>query len=666
MTDSARCDGIKHCVDGFDEHRCAFHKLHERPSLHHPILVDFKKTGDMVRTSLKADRGSVDAVCPETHFWCRNKDYCLPVYVRCNGVYDCPGHEDEDGCDVYTCPGFYRCRASKVCVHVTHVCDDWPLCPQHDDELLCGQQCPLHCTCHGLAFFCNQVFAAHQFPDLRYLDAAGSGMSMNQFGDNHMLIHLSLARCRVKTVSNFTFHNLHSLDLNDNLLTEVFTHHFGRLPQLTVLFLAGNPLTSVFTALASSTSELREINILDLSRVKIPSMDHRLFVLFPNLHTLNLSQSGIQLLQWNSSQMPVTSIQKLDLRGCVIEEFPRDVLRGFLQLQLLLAANFKLCCPSVLPPGFDINHCHAIPDEVSSCDDLLGVAAHRIAVAVLAALALLGNALSFILRVWVKSSWRLSSGGVVLTHLSVADLGMGLYLATLGLADRLLAGHYVWQDVAWRRGPVCQMSGVLALSCRHAATFFITILSLDRCLHQIPITTIHLTPVKVKVMCMVVWAVSFLLASVPLTTQKGFFGQQALCLPLPHHTHSSPQSQYVFGVMVLVHFLLFILCCLCEVVSHVSGRITNASTMNKDTRPNDCQFVVLGSLASGLLYTIACLVPADSHSHRPAATHTALVYFGFVVSCAMNPYLHLYGVRVERSERIKKERLLKIVNRTRF
>ena len=147
----------------------------ERPSLSPPIIVEFERTGNKTRRSLFPGTDSVDTVCPETHFWCSDKDLCLPVYVRCNGVNDCPGHEDEEGCDVYMCPGYYRCRASKVCVHVTHVCDDWPLCPQLDDELLCNQTCPLDCTCHGLAFFCLQVFAADEYPDLRFLDARGSG-----------------------------------------------------------------------------------------------------------------------------------------------------------------------------------------------------------------------------------------------------------------------------------------------------------------------------------------------------------------------------------------------------------------------------------------------------------------------------------------------------------
>ena len=631
-----------------------------------PILVDFQKTGDITRTSLRADGSSVDAMCPETHFWCLDKDYCLPVFVRCNDVYDCPGHEDEAGCDVYTCPGFYRCRASRVCVHVTHVCDGWPLCPQHDDELLCGQQCPRQCTCHGLAFFCSQVFAAHQFPDLRYLHARGSMMNFTHLGENHMLIHLSLAKCAVRIVRNFTFQNLHSLDLSDNLLTEVSGYHFRYMPQLTVLFLAGNPVTSVFYDPTTSGPGLLKISMLDLSRVKMQSVDASLFMVFPYLHTLNLSNSGTERLQWNSSQVPVASMRKLDLRGCLIEEFPWGVLRGFPQLQLLFTDNFKLCCPSVLPPGFDLHHCHTTPNEVSSCDDLFGVAAHRIAVAVLAILALLGNTISFILRVCVNSTWRLSSGGVVLTHLSVADLGTGLYLATLGLVDRLLAGQYVWQDVAWRRGAVCHLAGVLTLSCRHAATFFITILSLDRCLHQIPTLTLRLTLVKVKVMCVAVWVSSLGLASLPLAAQWRFFGRQALCVPLPLERNDSLESHYAYGVMVLLHFALSVLCSLCEVVGYVSGKATSTEIMNKDIGLSNSLYVVLGSLTSAFLYTSACLVPTDYRTDKQKATHTALVYFGSVVSCAMNPYLHLYGARVERSKRIKAERLLRIVKRSRF
>ena len=629
------------------------------------MIIDFKPKGFIDRRPLPPDRGSRDSVCPDTHFWCPDKDYCLPVYVRCNGVNDCPGHEDEEGCDTYTCLGFYRCRASKVCLHIDHVCDDWPLCPKHDDELLCNLKCPSQCTCHGLAFFCGSVFAVHQYPDLRYLDVRGSGMNMHQLGDSHMLVHLSLARCGVKAVGNFTFPNLHSLDLSDNLLKEVHGDAFVHMRHLKVLFLAGNPLTSVFTFSAVPNIQIRQIHVLDLSRVELHTVDPNLFTVFPKLHTLNLSHSGVELLHWNSSQMSVSSLQELDLRGSVIAEFSRDVLRGCVQLQLLLTDNFKLCCPSVLPPAFDLNHCHARQDDVSSCDDLLGSATYRGAVAVLAILAVLGNVVSLTVRVCVRNTWQLSSGGVVLTHLSVADLGMGLYLATLGLADRLLAGHYVWQDVAWRRGAVCQLAGVLAMLCRHASTFFITILSLDRCIHSSRALAQRLMPTSVKVTCVVVWAVCLVLTSIPLVSAWRRFGQQAICVHLSHKRDNTLESHYAFGVMVLLHLAMFVVSSVCEVLHGVFSRVVKSSVMNKDTCDNVSKFLMFGSVTSGFLYTIACLVPTDTHTDRQTAIHTALVYFGCVVSCAMNPYLHLYGVRVERVKRIKEERLMRIVNRAR-
>ena len=655
---------MKQCVDGYDEYKCLKHSFKAgRKRVKLPIQVEFTRAGEVERSWL--DSGDVNTACPDTHFWCPDKDYCLPVFVRCNGVYDCPGHEDEKDCDVYACPGFYRCRASTVCVHVTHVCDGWPLCPQNDDELLCDQQCPQNCTCHGLAFFCRQVFAAHQFPDLRYLDVRSSRMNVHRLGDNHMLIHLSLARCGVRAVTNFTFRNLHSLDLCDNLLTEASAHHFRHMPQLTVLFLAGNPLTSVFRILSNHSMSLHKINQLDLSRVKMQSVDPGLFQVFPSLHFLNLSHSGVKLLQWYTSQMSVASLQELDLRGCEIAKFPRDVLRGFLHLQLLHTDNFKLCCPSVLPSGFDPSHCYTTPDDVSSCDDLLGSVMYRASVAVLAILALLGNVVSLTVRVCVRSTWRLSSGGVVLTHLSVADLGMGLYLATLGLADRLLAGHYVWQDVDWRRGTVCQLAGVLALSFRHAATFFVSILFMDRCVHRCQTCKPRLTPIKANIVCAVVWIYCLVQAAVPLMSQWQFFQRQALCVPLPHNMDDSLKSHYVYGVMVLAPFVMFVLCSVCELVSAVCSTGTKSTLLSKDYRSKDFHFAMWGSLASGFLYTIACLVPTDFHTDRQKATHTALVYFGLVVSCAMNPYLHLYGVREERSRRVKEERLLKIVTRSR-
>ncbi|KAL8597605.1 hypothetical protein ACOMHN_001536 [Nucella lapillus] len=61
---------------------------------------------------------------------------CLPIFTRCNGVYDCLDHQDEEGCEDLMCPGFFRCRVSTICVHNDDLCDGWSHCPLRDDELL--------------------------------------------------------------------------------------------------------------------------------------------------------------------------------------------------------------------------------------------------------------------------------------------------------------------------------------------------------------------------------------------------------------------------------------------------------------------------------------------------------------------------------------------------
>ena len=142
------------------------------------------------------------------------------------------------------------------------------------------------------------------------------------------------------------------------------------------------------------------------------------------------------------------------------------MLRGCVQQQLLLTDNFKLCCQFVLPPPFDLNQCHARQADVSSCDDIVSCATYCGAMAVLATYC---GAMAVLAILAVLGNLACLTGGVVLTHFSVADLGMGLYLATVELADRLVAGHYVWQDVSdhvarrgLEKGAVCQLTGVLA------------------------------------------------------------------------------------------------------------------------------------------------------------------------------------------------------------
>ncbi|XP_025083281.1 sortilin-related receptor-like [Pomacea canaliculata] len=112
IPDQFRCDGFWHCLDGSDEVNCPCHRVSRvKEGLPPPAVIDIDSDGAL--RGVKPLITTNQPLCPKTHFQCPGIDILLSsVYVRCNGVFDCPGKQDETACDTYTCPGYYRCRSS--------------------------------------------------------------------------------------------------------------------------------------------------------------------------------------------------------------------------------------------------------------------------------------------------------------------------------------------------------------------------------------------------------------------------------------------------------------------------------------------------------------------------------------------------------------------------
>ena len=136
------------------------------------------------------------------------------------------------GCENYTCPGFYQCRGTSACVHVSQLCDGVAQCEGWDDEMLCEFLCPHHCQCQGWAFVCRQSFPAHSFPQLRYLDAGHSLMTLGDLVNNSYLVWLSLHSCQLQELSNSSLGNLQTLDVSNNLIQSVNMDSLHYLPNL--------------------------------------------------------------------------------------------------------------------------------------------------------------------------------------------------------------------------------------------------------------------------------------------------------------------------------------------------------------------------------------------------------------------------------------------------
>ena len=656
------CDLKIDCYDGSDEF-CELERFFLNLTTLPPAVVEVDGTG---RPFLGQMKDSDE--CPVTHFRC-SQGFCLPIYLRCNGVDDCPNREDEASCESYSCSGFYRCRGSKVCLHPDHVCDGLFQCPQYDDELLCERlTCPDVCQCQGLAFVCTANFSASSYPDLRYLDASGFGIRPIYLTHNLLLIYLRLSDCSIDTQPTLELPNLRHLDLSGNELTHIDMQYFRSLKNLRVLVLSGNPLSAITNTVLSEARRmvLQSINLSDTS---LDVYNGSALAGCPNLKTLNIS--------WNVKLTAITHegfqstplLENLDVRGSPLKDFPSDLLRSLVSLKVVYADNYKLCCEAMLPQDFNVNNCHAEQDLLASCKDLLKSNVYRVFLWLFASLSIVGNVGSFVVRLYFGNKGAgLGSFSIFVTNLSIADFFMGVYLAIVGVADQVYRGEYLWYDDQWKESAVCKVAGLLCLMSTEVSAFIICLITLDRFLAlRFPFSRLHFSRGSALIACAVVWVIGIALATVPLlpmTSHWEYYSQTGICIPLPFTTNERFQGyDYSFSVMILLNFVLFLLIAVGQAFIYWSVR-SNSLSSSKKTGSRDA--TIARRLTTIVLSDFLCWFPigllgvlASTGTPIPGEVNVAVAIFVMPSNSALNPFLYTFNVLMEKRRKAQEAFLLK-------
>ena len=661
------CDGIEQCLDGADERPCVPNTLANQMKLGYTLpftgVISLDGAGNFILTTTN-ETSPASTACPDTHFQCPGSTfYCLPVYVICNGVNDCPGKEDEVACSDFVCPGFYRCRASRVCVHLSNLCDGVFQCPQHDDEIFCNATCPHDCICYGSAFFCTALFPVHMYPDLRFLEGRGSNMTPADVTANALLIHLGLAFCGLRKLDFSTLNNLRSLDVSDNKLTTVTTVSFNNFKQLKSLNLAGNPLA--LSGLFDGAT-FPSLYVLDISRVNIQRINASVMTVFPNLRSVNLSSCNVETVTDDGFQH-LGQLRVLDLRGCPMLEFPKVIFQGLEVLQHVYADNYKICCSDTLPADFNINDCLAPSDHLSSCENLLRSNVYRVLLAGFGILSLLGNFASFIYRVVTNASGK-SGFGVFVTHLCVSDFLMGTYLGIIGVADRLYQGTYLWKDTEWKGSAMCQLAGFLSLLSSEVSAFIICLITLDRFLVlRFPFSQLRFHSRSAHVACVLAWYAGLVLAAVPLlpfTSHWNFYGQTGICIPLPVTNTDFAGQQYTFNVMIVLNFALFLLIAVGQIVVYWAIRSNSMSSMDTSRKSKD--LTIARRLMTIVVSDFLCWFPigvlgllASNGVAISGEVNVMMAIIALPLNSALNPFLYTVNIILERRRRAKEARCQK-------
>ena len=674
------CDGQRHCSDLSDESYCEGTMFEEFSSSMHPLpvpppaVITFLPASKEVETrriglgyviSLVQRNTHGQDLCPETHFQCPGGGYCLPVYVRCNQVRDCPGGQDEARCDSYTCPGFYRCRASRTCLHVSHVCDTIRHCPQDDDELLCDLPCPANCTCYGLAFRCYGLFLATEYPSLRYIDVAGVRMSPQNLAGNKLLVFLSLSNCGLTSAESLSFPNLRTLDLSDNFIASVSTEELRDCVNLRLLRLAGTSLSDrIISDMAAG--DFKSIVTLDLSRADLEDFNVSILANFTNLQSLNLSNSRLHVHMEGFRSL--AKLKTLDLRGCPFSSFPNDMFMGLTSLTEVYSDDYKLCCSAILPRGFKADGCKAPYDIVSSCTKLIGQDVNRRLLSVFATLSLLGNIASFMIQIIKRTMAQKNSIGLLLVHLTVCDFLMGIYLAVILVADGLFDGDYLWHDVDFRHSGVCKLSGFVFLLSSVVSLFITSLLTYQSCWRLYLKSS--LTQLNVYIghaVAGVIWCTGILLAVVPLFPTYSswrFFSQSGLCVPVPKSSLNGLGHDYRVGVLVILNLVLSTLSCIAHVLILYALKTYTVTAENPTgssptmRRARRVFWMTLTHCLCRLSFAVTDLLFSRDDTISKEIRVTTLMTL-LPVSSAAAPWLYALGVVMERRRNEERERLMK-------
>ncbi|KAL8609057.1 hypothetical protein ACOMHN_059870 [Nucella lapillus] len=658
------CDYMHHCLDQSDETDCA--EFRERISVEKlpvpsPALVDF----DGVRSFISAAMNSSES-CPDSHYRCPGDfNDCLPVYTRCNLMYDCIDHQDEEGCEELTCSGFFRCRFSELCLHSDHICDGWPHCPMNDDELFCDASCPVNCLCQGHTFRCHQPFSAGLFPHLRSLDATGSGMALSDVDNNTLLIAAAFACCSITNVPKTRLLNLQMLDLSRNTLRYVNMTSFLGLENLQVLSLSNNPLTLLQTGL-SLTPQQSALTVLDLSHTRLTVFDAAKLSLFPNLRKLNLTSTFIHTI--STSGFHVTPLlTELYMDTSPVKTFPPDVFKPLDYLRYVSTENYKLCCAEILPYNFDSSTCSAPKDEISSCEDLLQSWTYRGFLWMMASLSITGNIFCCCARLFAKSLMSSSGFSVFVTNLTIADFLMGVYIAIIGVADELFRGRYLYNDDMWKHSVTCKVAGFMSLLSSEVSALTIWFITLDRfVVLRFPFSTRRFDRTSAAVSCLLTWVIGGLLATIPLlplTAHWEFYSQTGICIPLLVTRREFRGKYYSFSVLVVLNFIVFLFVSVGQALIY---RTIQANALKTDSSKVSQDITIARRLITIAVTDFMCWFPiglcgmlALAGTSVPGKMDVVLAIVVLPLNSAINPFMYTLNTLTEKRRKKNQTELLK-------
>lgn len=380
--------------------------------------------------------------------------------------------------------------------------------------------------------------------------------------------------------------------------------------------------------------------------------------------------------------MSIAKLHVLDIRGCPLSWFPSSLFQGLTELRALHTDNYKMCCPVLLPQGFNEDDCEAPAQVISACDFLLGPQVLRVLFPIFTILSTLGNLV--LLTVLIRKGQGQSAAGILLVTLCFSHVVMGVYTAIISMAHLLYHGTYLFQDKVWRHGITCTASAFLSSLSSQVSTLTLFLITVDSCLG---LGCCPWGPRQrfgrrsSRVACMAAWIVGIVITALlvfPVSPNPALHSQTAVCLPVPLSSDGIEDYGFVFMTVTVLNVCVSVMTAAGQLVvfvpMYVSEEVTEKAILEHDDsdllplavtddRFSNARFsatiaamdffrcVFIGGLF--LLFSSGATLIRDMYS--------VLVVVALPMSSCLTPVLYILNILIEQRRLTRQRRLLKII-----
>ena len=226
------------------------------------------------------------------------RSYCVPLYLVCDGIADCPNSEDEFECKHIACPGFLRCPLEDLCIHWFNVCDGIVHClMSRDDERTCDFEASNEkCRKVGDSTACKNDYIGDE--DASYLRKQRS------------LIFVNCTVCLGRDISRKSGEFTAIVIVSTHLCIDfLWNEHFIMSGYLRVLIILNAGLRGLKLNVFKGLFFLR---ILDLRYNHIHNLKPNQFNGLLSIEIINLAESKIEKI-YNGAFSNLWTLKKLNL-----------------------------------------------------------------------------------------------------------------------------------------------------------------------------------------------------------------------------------------------------------------------------------------------------------------------------------------------------------------